>query len=265
MTPKQIGLALTIAGGISAAIGMIWGFTGFYADQWFAVMAFLVVGVVLMTLGQRMGRRGAPTPDNARTYSAQTPAVPASPNVYRQPDRMPTSLPTGSAGIVAMEAPVTVASAESSATVSVPTILLSTTPVTASAPPPPPPPPAAMPSEPVGIDAERLTATDPTADLAVIAEIAYRRDDLRAAVASNPALYPDLVAWLGSLSDPTVGAALDAAAPSRDRWATAGAETTSGETLAALAYAHPELRQRIAANPAAYDDLKAWIVAAGSR
>lgn len=233
MTPKQIGLALTIAGGISAGIGLIWGFTGFYADQWFAVMAFLVVGVVLMTLGQRMGRRGAPTPDNARTYSAQTPVVPTAPNVYRQPDRVPTSLPAGSDGIVAMEAP--------------PSVFVD------------------APEHAPEHDAERTTATDPNTDLAVIAEIAYRRADLRVAVASNPALYPDLVAWLGSLGDPTVNSALDAAAASRDRWATAGAESTPGETLAALAYAHPELRQRIANNPAVYDDLKVWIVAAGGR
>lgn len=61
-------------------------------------------------------------------------------------------------------------------------------------------------------------AADPTTPLQLLADVAAQRPDLRAAVASNPAAYPALLEWLGSLGDPDVDAALRAR----------GAGTTSG-------------------------------------
>lgn len=55
-------------------------------------------------------------------------------------------------------------------------------------------------------------AADPRTPGNVLAEIAAQRPDLRPAVASNPATYPDLVTWLSVLGDPAVDSALAARA-----------------------------------------------------
>ena len=59
-----------------------------------------------------------------------------------------------------------------------------------------------------------------TTDTQLQAAIAASRPDLHAALASNPATYPDLLAWLDSLQNPEVGAALAA----RDARAAQGAQ-----------------------------------------
>lgn len=51
-------------------------------------------------------------------------------------------------------------------------------------------------------------AADPATPAALLADIATHRPDLRAAVASNPTAYPDLLAWLASFGDPAVDAAI---------------------------------------------------------
>lgn len=51
-------------------------------------------------------------------------------------------------------------------------------------------------------------AADPATPLQLLADIAAQRPDLRAIVAANPAAYPALLEWLGSLGDPAVDAAL---------------------------------------------------------
>lgn len=53
-------------------------------------------------------------------------------------------------------------------------------------------------------------ASDPSTPLDVLAQIAYRRPDLRPDVARNPAAYPGLLEWLGGLGDPAVDSALAA-------------------------------------------------------
>lgn len=105
-------------------------------------------------------------------------------------------------------------------------------------------------------------AADPATPLVELAALAHEHPQVRAIVAANPSAYPDLLDWLAALGDPEV----DAALASR----TAGADVSTGmlrasdpatpqEELAQLAYGHPELRATIAANPNAYDDLRAWI------
>lgn len=51
-------------------------------------------------------------------------------------------------------------------------------------------------------------AADPATPAALLADIATHRPDLRAAVASNPTAYPDLLTWLASFGDPAVDAAI---------------------------------------------------------
>ena len=51
-------------------------------------------------------------------------------------------------------------------------------------------------------------AADPQTPAQVLADIAALRPDLRAAVAGNPATYPALLEWLGSLGEPAVAAAI---------------------------------------------------------
>ncbi|MBI9114356.1 variant leucine-rich repeat-containing protein [Sanguibacter suaedae] len=53
-------------------------------------------------------------------------------------------------------------------------------------------------------------AADPSTPPPQLADIATHRPDLRAAVASNPAAYPELLQWLGSFGDAEVGRALAA-------------------------------------------------------
>lgn len=53
-------------------------------------------------------------------------------------------------------------------------------------------------------------AADPTTPASVLAQIAYERPDLRAAVAANPSAYPELLDWLTSFNDPQVNAAVAA-------------------------------------------------------
>jgi hypothetical protein len=53
-------------------------------------------------------------------------------------------------------------------------------------------------------------ASDPKTPGQVLADIAALRPDLRPAVAANPAAYPGLLEWLGSLGEPSVNAALAA-------------------------------------------------------
>lgn len=55
-------------------------------------------------------------------------------------------------------------------------------------------------------------AADPSTPAAVLGEIATHRPDLRAAIASNPTAYPDLLDWLRSFGDPQIDAALAARA-----------------------------------------------------
>ncbi|WP_143556686.1 hypothetical protein [Sanguibacter antarcticus] len=51
-------------------------------------------------------------------------------------------------------------------------------------------------------------AADPATPAALLADIATHRPDLRAAVASNPTAYPDLLTWLASFGDLAVDAAI---------------------------------------------------------
>lgn len=53
-------------------------------------------------------------------------------------------------------------------------------------------------------------ASDPATSPSVLAQIAYERPDLRAAVAANPSAYPELLTWLEGFSDPAVNAAIAA-------------------------------------------------------
>lgn len=55
-------------------------------------------------------------------------------------------------------------------------------------------------------------AADPATPLQVLAHLAAHRPDLRAAVAANPAAYPALLEWLGTLDDPAIHSALRARA-----------------------------------------------------
>ena len=60
-------------------------------------------------------------------------------------------------------------------------------------------------------EARRLAA-DPTTDWGTLYELAQTNPEVHAALAANPATYPDLLAWLGSLGKPDVDAALSARA-----------------------------------------------------
>lgn len=57
-------------------------------------------------------------------------------------------------------------------------------------------------------DPDRFAAHDPATDPAVLADIAYRRPDLRPAIAAHPGAYPALLEWLAQLADPAIDAAL---------------------------------------------------------
>ncbi|HWS58275.1 MAG TPA: hypothetical protein VN257_07025, partial [Actinotalea sp.] len=63
-------------------------------------------------------------------------------------------------------------------------------------------------SEPENFTAQQ--AADPSTPGQVLADIAALRPDLRPVVAANPAAYPGLLEWLGSLGEPGVDAALAA-------------------------------------------------------
>lgn len=56
-------------------------------------------------------------------------------------------------------------------------------------------------------EARRLAA-DPTTDWGTLYELAQTNPEVHAAIAANPATYPDLLAWLATLDDPDVTAAL---------------------------------------------------------
>ena len=66
-------------------------------------------------------------------------------------------------------------------------------------------------------------AADPSTPAAVLGEMATHRPDLRAAIASNPTAYPDLLDWLRSFGDPQIDAALAA----RARAAAAGPQVAN--------------------------------------
>lgn len=57
-------------------------------------------------------------------------------------------------------------------------------------------------------DFTREQASDPSTPAQTLADIAALRDDLRPLVAKNPAAYPGLLDWLGSLGEPAVDRAL---------------------------------------------------------
>ena len=110
-------------------------------------------------------------------------------------------------------------------------------------------------------------AADPTTPAADLADLAHRERALRPLVAANPSAYAALLDWLAALDDPAVNAALAARSERR----ASGDETllsrasdpaTPPAELADLAHQHPELRQAIADNPAAYPALREWIAAA---
>jgi hypothetical protein len=106
-------------------------------------------------------------------------------------------------------------------------------------------------------------AADPKTSLEVLADLAYRHPELRAAIAANPSTYPDLLEWLGGLGDPEVDAALRKRNGELTDEELAADPNTDPAMLADLAYRHPELREIIAANPNAYQDLREWIAQAG--
>src|SRR5659263_555101 len=56
-------------------------------------------------------------------------------------------------------------------------------------------------------EALRLAA-DPATDWATMYEIAQTNPEVHAVLAGNPATYPDLLTWLGSLGNPVVDSAL---------------------------------------------------------
>ncbi|MEP7763640.1 hypothetical protein [Sanguibacter sp. 25GB23B1] len=70
-------------------------------------------------------------------------------------------------------------------------------------------------------------AADPATPAAVLADIATHRPDLRAAVASNPTAYPDLLTWLASFGDPAVDAAI-AQRPVQTSWSPQVPESATG-------------------------------------
>lgn len=76
-------------------------------------------------------------------------------------------------------------------------------------------------------------AADPATPAAVLADIATHRPDLRAAVASNPTAYPDLLTWLASFGDPAV----DAAIAQRSTQASGAPQADAAATGAAAASA----------------------------
>lgn len=108
-------------------------------------------------------------------------------------------------------------------------------------------------------------AADPSTPLEDLAKLAHEHPELRPIVAANPSTYPDLLAWLRDLGDSAVDAALaergtaEPDAVISTDLLRASDPATSQEELARLAHEHPELRATIAANPNAYDDLRAWI------
>jgi hypothetical protein len=105
-----------------------------------------------------------------------------------------------------------------------------------------------------------LEASSADTPLERLAALAYDHAELRPLVAANPSTYPDLIAWLSALGDPAVDSALTA----REFSSEASDPTTDPARLAELAYAYAVLRAAIAANPAAYPDLLAWIADAGN-
>jgi hypothetical protein len=61
---------------------------------------------------------------------------------------------------------------------------------------------------------ERLRrGSDPSTPPADLADLAYKHAELRPLIAGNPAAYPGLLDWLGSLGDPVVDAVLAARGP----------------------------------------------------
>ncbi len=83
-------------------------------------------------------------------------------------------------------------------------------PVTPPAPPVTPPAPPVAPPAPVAVHARAAEAANPGTSAQELFDIASNVPELRAAVASNPSTYPDLLTWLGQLGDPAVDAALKA-------------------------------------------------------
>jgi hypothetical protein len=57
-------------------------------------------------------------------------------------------------------------------------------------------------------DSDLVSARDPNTPLALLADLAYDRPDLREAIAENPSTYPDLLHWLAELDSPAVTEAL---------------------------------------------------------
>jgi len=79
-------------------------------------------------------------------------------------------------------------------------------------------------------------AADPSTPPPQLADIATHRPDLRAAVASNPAAYPELLQWLGSFGDAEVGRALAARGQAGPPQGPASASPTPGDPGAARGY-----------------------------
>jgi len=100
-------------------------------------------------------------------------------------------------------------------------------------------------------DLAAAQASDPTTAPQLLADIAYQRPDLRAAVAANPAAYPGLVEWLGSLGDTQVDAVIAARGPAPQQPAAQAQTPAAPEQAAPLAPAVPEAAQQPPAQGAA--------------
>jgi hypothetical protein len=61
-----------------------------------------------------------------------------------------------------------------------------------------------------GAAVDVATALDPATPGATLYELAQHKVELRRYIAANPSTYPDLLAWLGTLGDPAIDAALAA-------------------------------------------------------
>jgi Protein of unknown function (DUF3352) len=86
----------------------------------------------------------------------------------------------------------------------------------------------------------RLRASSPGTPPGELADLAYRFEDLRPAVAANPSAYPGLLDWLASLGDPRVAAALQARAAGGWQQAAPGVQAAAPAAGQAAAQPFPD-------------------------
>ena len=193
---KSVGGVIAGIGTVLMLIGIAWAAIGFYSSQVPALLGLLVVGGILAFVGGRMVRGdGRPElPEGARVVAAPPPTPHVDPAV--------TPVATTAARVPAdasAEALAAVAAADSA---SWPEIERH---------------PAAYPALLEWIAAQRVVAApgavapladedlrraaDPATDAGELADIAHRRADLRATVATNPSAYAGLREWIAQHPD----------------------------------------------------------------